>query len=63
LITSEKTSQTYETERKLAEGKHGTLIINAIRFKLILRVFACIRDNRAYETNYTPNTTKGTINV
>lgn len=41
-------------ERKTAEGKHGMLIINAIRFKIILRVFACIRDNRVYQKYYLP---------
>ena len=39
-------------ERKVAEGKNKMSIINAIRNKLILRVFAVIRDNRNYVDNY-----------
>ena len=39
-------------ERKLLEGKNKMSIINAIRNKLIHRVFAVVRDNRNYEDNY-----------
>jgi transposase len=39
-------------ERKLLEGKNKMSIINAVRNKLIHRVFAVIRDNRLYEDNY-----------
>lgn len=39
-------------ERKIAEGKNKMSIINAIRNKLVLRVFAVIRDNRNYVDNY-----------
>lgn len=35
--------------RKVAEGKNKMSVINAIRNKLVLRVFACVRDNRPYE--------------
>jgi transposase len=38
--------------RKIAEGKNKMSIINAIRNKLILRIFACIKQNRLYEKNY-----------
>ncbi len=38
--------------RKIAEGKNKMSIINAIRNKLILRIFACIKQNREYENNY-----------
>ena len=38
--------------RKIAEGKNKMSIINAIRNKLILRIFACIKQNRVYEKNY-----------
>lgn len=38
--------------RKIAEGKNKMSIINAIRNKLILRIFACIKQNREYEKNY-----------
>lgn len=39
-------------ERKIAEGKNKMSIINAIRNKLVLRIFAVIRDNRNYVDNY-----------
>lgn len=39
-------------ERKITEGKNKMSIINAIRNKLILRIFAVIRDNRNYVDNY-----------
>lgn len=35
-------------ERKVKEGKNKMLVINAIRNKLIHRVFACVRDQRKY---------------
>lgn len=38
--------------RKKAEGKHVMSIINAIRNKLILRIFACVRDDRFYEKKH-----------
>ena len=39
-------------ERKLLEGKNKMSIINAVRNKLVHRVFAVVRDNRMYEDNY-----------
>jgi transposase len=39
-------------ERKVAEGKNKMCVINAVRNKLIHRVFAVVRDNRFYEENY-----------
>jgi len=38
--------------RKVAEGKNKMSVINAVRNKLILRVFACVRDNRLYSKEY-----------
>ena len=35
--------------RKVAEGKNKMSVINAIRNKLVLRVFACVRDKRPYQ--------------
>jgi transposase len=35
--------------RKVKEGKNKMLIINAIRNKLILRIFSCIRNDRFYQ--------------
>jgi len=40
-------------ERKVKqEKKHKMSVINALRNKLILRVFACVNQNRPYEKNY-----------
>jgi transposase len=41
-------------ERKVAEGKNKMLVINNVRNKLVLRIFACIRDDRNYDENYKP---------
>jgi transposase len=39
-------------QRKIKEGKNKMLIINAIRNKLILRIFSCVKDNRLYQKNF-----------
>lgn len=39
-------------ERKLAEGKAKMSVLNAIRNKLILRIFACVKHQKMYEKNY-----------
>lgn len=40
-------------ERKVnGEKKNKMLVINAVRNKLILRIFACVNQNRKYEKNY-----------
>jgi transposase len=40
-------------ERKvLSEKKNKMSVINAVRNKLILRIFACVNQNRPYEKNY-----------
>lgn len=36
-------------ERKAGEGKNKMSILNAIRNKIIQRIFACVRDQRMYE--------------
>jgi len=38
--------------RKVAEGKNKMLVINAIRNKLILRIFACVKRETLYKKNY-----------
>jgi transposase len=38
-------------ERKVAEGKNKMLVLNAIRNKIILRIFACVNQNRVFEKN------------
>jgi transposase len=39
-------------ERKVAEGKNKMSVINAVRNKLVLRMFAVLRDDRSYVENY-----------
>ena len=39
-------------ERKVAEGKNKMSVLNAVRAKLVLRMFALIRDDRFYEKKY-----------
>jgi transposase len=38
--------------RKIAEGKNSMSVLNAIRAKLIARMFAVVRENRTYAKNY-----------
>ena len=39
-------------ERKVAKGKNKMSVMGSMRNKLILRVFACVRNNRCYQKNY-----------
>lgn len=39
-------------QRKVAEGKNKMSVINAVRNKLVLRIFAVVRNNQKYEKNY-----------
>ncbi len=38
--------------RKVEEKKNKMLVINAVRNKLIWRIFACVKNNRPYQKNY-----------
>ena len=38
--------------RKVQEGKNKMSVINAVRNKLISRVFVCIKDKRMYQKTY-----------
>jgi transposase len=40
-------------QRKIAHGKNHWSVINAVRNKLITRVFACVLQERKYQKNYT----------
>src|SRR5574344_470329 len=42
-------------ERKIADGKNKMSVLNAIRAKLIVRIFAVIRDDKKYDFNYKIN--------
>jgi len=35
--------------RKVAEGKHKMSVLNAVRNKIILRIFACVTQERMFE--------------
>lgn len=39
--------------RKVEEGKNKMAVLNAVRNKIIHRIFACVRENRKYEKIYT----------
>jgi len=39
-------------QRKVAEGKNKMSVINAVRNKLISRVFTCVNQQRLYQKNY-----------
>jgi len=39
-------------KRKIAEGKAAMQVLNAIRGKILLRMFAVIKNNRPYQKNY-----------
>lgn len=42
-------------ERKVAEGKNKMTVVNAVRAKIINRIFALIRENRNYEKTFNLN--------
>ena len=39
--------------KKIKEGKNKMSVLNAVRNKIIHRVFACVRQNRMFQKNYT----------
>ena len=39
-------------QRKVAEGKNKMSVINAVRNKLISRIFACIKNKRKYQKDF-----------
>ena len=39
-------------ERKVAEGKNKMSVLNAVRAKLVLRMFAVVKFNKVYEKKY-----------
>ena len=39
-------------EHQVEAGKNKMSLVNVMRNKLILRVFACVRDNRPHQKNY-----------
>lgn len=53
-LTVIKNKQEFKSyyERKKQEGKHAMSILNAIRNKIILRVYSVVKNNRPYVNNY-----------
>jgi transposase len=45
-------------ERKINEGKATMSVLNAVRYKLILRIFSCIKQDRLYSEDYRTSKTK-----
>jgi len=46
----------YYLRKTEVEGKHKMKVLNAVRYKLILRVFACVNQNRLFEKDYVRKT-------
>ncbi len=44
--------QAYYNRKTMTEGKSKMSVLNAVRYKLILRVFACVNQDRPYEQVY-----------
>ena len=40
-------------DRKVAEGKNKMTVLNAVRAKIVARMFAVIRNNRMYQPIFT----------
>jgi transposase len=51
-VVSGKGEMAQYYHRKVEQGKNKMLVLNAVRNKIIHRVFACVRDNRKYEKIY-----------
>jgi transposase len=42
----------YYARKTGMDGKPKMLVLNAVRYKLVLRIFACLKQDRLYEQNY-----------
>ena len=51
-IQTDKELKSYFQRKTKVDGKPALLVVNAIRNKLILRIFACVNQNRMFETDY-----------
>lgn len=52
LITHDPDTKAYYKRRVEVDKKNKMSTINAIKFKLICRIFACVRGDRLYDRNY-----------
>ena len=39
-------------QQKVAEGKNPMSVLNAVRFKLICRIFSVVKRNESYQKDY-----------
>lgn len=51
-VVSREGEMTDYYRRKVSEGKNKMAAINAVRNKIIHRIFACVRKNQEYDKNY-----------
>jgi transposase len=51
-IQHDQTLKAYYARKTKTEGKKRMLVINAVRYKLVLRIFACLRQDRLYLPDY-----------
>jgi transposase len=53
LIKSKSDLRSYY-ERKVKEGKNKMSVLNAVKNKIIHRIFVCVEENRIYQKKYSP---------
>lgn len=51
-VSRDSDLKTYYLRKTQEEGKPKMAMLNAIRYKIILRVFACLRQDRLYQQDY-----------
>lgn len=44
--------QAFYLRKTVTEGKHKMSVLNALRYKMILRIFACVNQDRLYQREY-----------
>jgi transposase len=62
-ITIDPELRSYYLRKTVEEKKAKMLVLNAVRNKLILRVFACLKENRLYSTPYQSLSVKAKIEM
>jgi transposase len=58
-ISYQSEFKAYYLRKTKDEGKPKMAVLNAVRFKLILRIFACLSQDRLYQKEYVRGSTKG----
>ncbi len=54
-IRSKGSLNEFYVRKTEVEGKHKMSVLNAVRNKLILRIFSCVNDDRLFVEDYKPN--------